>query len=58
MRPAVIYAAKSTEDTQGSIGDQFKDGRALAAEKGYEALAEFGDAQEERIGRTRMAASR
>lgn len=41
----VIYAAKSTEDTRGSIPDQFVDGRGLAADHGFEvaAEAEFSD---------------
>jgi DNA invertase Pin-like site-specific DNA recombinase len=41
----VIYAAKSTEDTRGSIPDQFADGRRLAADRGFEvaAEAEFND---------------
>lgn len=41
----VIYAAKSTEDTRGSIPDQFADGRKLAADRGFEvaAEAEFND---------------
>jgi DNA invertase Pin-like site-specific DNA recombinase len=41
----VIYAAKSTEDTRGSIPDQFADGRRLSADRGFEvaAEAEFND---------------
>lgn len=35
-RPAVIYAAKSSEDVRGSIPEQLKDGRKLAAELGLE----------------------
>jgi Resolvase, N terminal domain len=34
--PAVIYAAKSTEDTHGSIRDQFVDCRKLAAVRGFD----------------------
>jgi DNA invertase Pin-like site-specific DNA recombinase len=43
MKPAVIYAAKSTEDKHGSIPDQLTDGRKLAADRGFEVVAEFQD---------------
>ena len=35
---AVIYAAKSTEDTHGSIPTQLEDGRALAKGQGWEVV--------------------
>ncbi len=37
-RPAVIYAAKSTEDKHGSIPTQIEDCRALAAREGWEVV--------------------
>jgi site-specific DNA recombinase len=40
---AVLYAAKSTEDAKGSIPDQLTDGRKLAADRGFEVVAEFQD---------------
>ena len=43
MIPAVIYAAKSTEDVHGSIPDQLADGRALATRRDLEVVAEFQD---------------
>jgi DNA invertase Pin-like site-specific DNA recombinase len=43
MKRTVLYAAKSTEDKHGSIPDQLADGRKLAAENGYEVVAEFTD---------------
>src|SRR4051794_10617594 len=39
--PAVLYAAKSTEDKRGSIGTQFEDSRAAA--EGREIVAEYHD---------------
>ena len=41
--PAVIYAAKSTEDKHGSIGTQLEDCRALAERNGFEVVGEFTD---------------
>jgi len=41
--PAVLYAAKSTEDKHGSIATQLADGRKLAAERGLEVAAEYQD---------------
>jgi site-specific DNA recombinase len=41
--PAVIYAAKSTEDTHGSIPDQFADGHKLAVVHGFAVVAERHD---------------
>jgi site-specific DNA recombinase len=41
--PAVLYAAKSTEDTHGSLPTQRADCRALAADRGFEVVAEFAD---------------
>ena len=43
MIPAVIYAAKSTEDVHGSIPDQLADGQALATRRDLEVMAEFQD---------------
>jgi DNA invertase Pin-like site-specific DNA recombinase len=40
---AVIYAAKSTEDTHGSIPTQLDDCRALAERQGWEVAGEFTD---------------
>lgn len=40
---AVIYAAKSTEDTHGSIPDQLADCRKLAVERGMEVEGEYRD---------------
>jgi site-specific DNA recombinase len=42
-RVAVLYAAKSTEDTHGSIPDQLADGRKLAAARGLDVVAEHQD---------------
>src|SRR5947209_802032 len=41
--PAVIYAAKSTEDEGGSIGDQLRDCRALAEQEGWPVEGKFQD---------------
>jgi hypothetical protein len=41
--PAVAFAAKSTEDTKGSIPDQLADARALADEHGLTIVREFRD---------------
>jgi DNA invertase Pin-like site-specific DNA recombinase len=41
--PAVLYAAKSTEDKKGSIGTQLDDGRAFAEREGWEVVGEFND---------------
>src|SRR4051794_21758620 len=43
MIAAVIYAAKSTEDTHGSIPTQLADCRALAEREGWEVVGEFSD---------------
>ena len=43
MKQAVIYAAKSTEDTHGSIGTQLEDGRKLAARHGFTVAGEYQD---------------
>lgn len=40
---AVVYAAKSTADTHGSIPDQLADCRAMADREGWEIVAEYGD---------------
>src|SRR4051794_11170081 len=40
---AVIYAAKSTQDTHGSIPGQIKDCEAIAAEEGWEVVGTFHD---------------
>jgi DNA invertase Pin-like site-specific DNA recombinase len=42
--PAVIYAAKSTEDKHESIPEQLADGREMAAENGWIVVGEFSDA--------------
>lgn len=41
--PAVVYAAKSTEDLKGSIPTQIEDGRKLAEREGLTVVAEFSD---------------
>lgn len=43
MKPAILYAAKSTEDTKGSIPTQLEDGRALAEREGLTVLGEYRD---------------
>jgi DNA invertase Pin-like site-specific DNA recombinase len=43
MKPAILYAAKSTNDEHGSIPDQLADGRKLAADGGFEVVAECHD---------------
>lgn len=40
MKPAILYAAKSTKDEKGSIPDQLADSRKLAAERGLEIVGE------------------
>jgi DNA invertase Pin-like site-specific DNA recombinase len=40
---AVVYAAKSTEDTHGSIATQIEDGHRLASVKGYTVAATYQD---------------
>ena len=42
-RPAVIYAAKSTEDTHGSIPTQLDDCRRMAEREGWTVAAEYSD---------------
>jgi len=42
-KPAVLYGAKSTEDTKGSIGTQLEDGRALAEREGLTVVGEYND---------------
>jgi site-specific DNA recombinase len=41
--PAVVYAAKSTEDQRGSIPTQTADCRAMAERQGWEVVGEFSD---------------
>ena len=41
--PAVIYAAKSTEDRAGSIPTQLDDCRAMAEREGWEVVGEFSE---------------
>src|SRR5436190_367547 len=41
--PAVLYAAKSTEDKHGSILTQLEDCRALAEREGCEVVADYKD---------------
>ena len=41
--PCVLYAAKSTEDTHGSIPTQLQDGRAMAEREGWAVVGEFQD---------------
>src|SRR4051794_7907755 len=41
--PAVVYAAKSTEDRHGSIPTQINDCRQMAARHGWEIVGEFSD---------------
>jgi DNA invertase Pin-like site-specific DNA recombinase len=41
MKPAVIYAAKSTEDKRDSIGTQLDDCRAMAEREGWEHRSEW-----------------
>src|SRR5437899_11738825 len=41
--PAVLYAAKSTEDKHGSIGTQLEDCRAKATQQGWEIVGEYRD---------------
>lgn len=43
MKPAILYAAKSTEDVRGSIPDQLADCTRLAGERGLEVVDEFKD---------------
>jgi DNA invertase Pin-like site-specific DNA recombinase len=41
--PAVLYAAKSTEDKRGSIPTQLEQGREMAGREGWQTAAEFSD---------------
>ncbi len=43
MKPAILYAAKSTEDKKGSIPDQLVDARKLAQQRGLEVANEHTD---------------
>ena len=43
MIPAVIYAAKSTEDKHGSIPTQLADCRTMAEREGWTIVGEFSD---------------
>ncbi|HWA55239.1 MAG TPA: recombinase family protein [Solirubrobacterales bacterium] len=43
MRPAILYAAKSTADTNVSIPAQLREGRELAEAEGRSVVAEFKD---------------
>jgi len=43
LTPAVLYAAKSTEDTHGSIPTQIEDCRAMAEREGWTIVGEFSD---------------
>jgi len=43
MRPAVLYAAKSTADKKASIPNQLREGRAEAASRDLEVVDEFRD---------------
>jgi hypothetical protein len=40
---AIVCAAKSTEDTRGSIRTQLADGRAMAARGGWQVAGEYVD---------------
>jgi site-specific DNA recombinase len=42
-KPAILYAAKSTEDIHGSIPTQLEDGRKLAEREGLEVVGEYFD---------------
>jgi site-specific DNA recombinase len=42
-KPAVLYAAKSTEDRHGSIPDQLADSRTLAERDGLTVVGEYSD---------------
>lgn len=46
MRPAVLYAAKSTADPKGSIPNQLREGREQAAEEKRAVVAEFSEAKQ------------
>src|SRR4051794_39730649 len=41
--PAVLYAAKSTQDRRGSIGTQLTDCRAMAEREGWRVIGEYSD---------------
>ena len=41
--PAILYAAKSTEDRNLSIPEQLDDAREMAEENGWEIVGEFSD---------------
>lgn len=43
MKPAIAYAAKSTEDKHGSIPTQLEEGRKLAQARGLEVVDELKD---------------
>jgi DNA invertase Pin-like site-specific DNA recombinase len=42
-KPAILYAAKSTEDKRGSIPTQLEEGLALAERDGLEVVGEYAD---------------
>ena len=41
--PAILYAAKSTEDRRGSIPDQLDEARAMAEHEGWQVVGEYYD---------------
>ena len=43
LTPAVLYAAKSTQDRRGSIPDQLNEARELAEREGWQVAGEFSD---------------
>jgi DNA invertase Pin-like site-specific DNA recombinase len=43
LKPAILYAAKSSPDEKGSIADQLRKGREWALENGYEIVGEYED---------------
>lgn len=43
MHPAILYAAKSTEDKRDSIPEQLEDCREMAAENGWAVVGEYDD---------------
>jgi site-specific DNA recombinase len=43
MKPAILYAAKSTLDKRGSIATQLDDGRRLSERESWDVVAEYQD---------------
>lgn len=53
MRPAILYAAKSTADEKASIPNQLREGREHAEAEGRQVVAEFSEEKQSAYSRDR-----